>query len=123
MWNGAHVDRGQHRFAKFTACEQRFASPHRLVVTHVLIHRHSVSSLPAKTDRFTGFGEIRPQWLLSKNAANMISATDNVSDHTQLNIRRDRDIDNFDRRIVQQFAIVRIHMRNLMTTGHGLCLV
>ena len=69
MWNGSHIERGQHRFAEIAAIEHALEGANRLVVPHVLIYGEGDARLFADLHDFASLFVIDAERFLSKDAA------------------------------------------------------
>lgn len=113
MWDAAHLDGGEDRFANRSVFQKGFGSADRLVETHVLVYGQSDSGGFTRGDGFDCFGVIHAERLLSEDAFDSFARAGGF-DESELGIWRHGDIENLDIRIVEKLFVVFVDGGNSM---------
>ena len=109
--NGAHIDRGEHRFSQISPPQHGLQSADRMVVAHILIDAKPHAGALASQHHFLRFPVIRRQRFLRQNSADMRVLKRRVY-NGRLRGRGHRDVENLNPVVRQKFLPRVMNLRN-----------
>ena len=118
MRNGVHVDLCEHHAAEIAALENLLEHAHGLVVAHVLVHRQQFAGGVRRVAQRDGVRQRERQRLLGQDALD-VRLAQRVSNERRLLIRRKRDVEDLDRRILDQRRRALVHLWYAPALSHG----
>ena len=119
MRDRVHVYFSKDDLTERATVDDLLQNAHRLVIAHILVDRDDLTGGGGLVAQGSGLAKRQSQRLLRQNGLDVL-LLQRVADERGLEIRRIGDVDNFDRRILDQFFRCRVNSRNSPALGDRL---